>query len=246
MVHERLGEVTVPSGVLTLLDPGHIGVTANSMRDVPTVRVEGVPHDRALPVIAERLAVGRWAGCWDWVAVGVGEGAIARSELQGELIVEHGRVLVADDANADAWIHDASIDGKADFVFWGRDAQALAEVVSAPALGDGNFGWCDLAEGEAVRLGTAVEKAKELRGWLLATDYRPHSHHWQALARARSSSTDSGTIVVGGRKVCLLFTLWGDGWFPVYWDRDEGNRLVRVRIQLRTDASEAAMAKVNS
>ena len=65
-----------------------------------------------------------------------------------------------------------------------------------------------------------VDKLKAANHWLLAIDFRPHSHHFHALAAARKSKHGAGTIDVGGAKVCLFFTSWGDGVFPVYLDLD--------------------------
>ncbi len=245
MARERLGEVTVPSGILTLLDPGHIGVYGSVMRDVPAVRIDGVPRDRVLAIVGERMVDGDWVGCWDWVAIEVAAGEIVHAEPHGQIVVDYARVLVADDGNADAWVHDDSFDGRADFVFWGRDAAALAAAVDAPALADGTFGWKDLPIEEIVARGEAAEALKAERGWKLATDFRPHSHHWQALESVRASTTESATIDVDGRQVCLLMTSWGDGVFPVFCDRDADDRLLRVRVQFHTAESDAAMAAVN-
>lgn len=247
MTRERLGEVTVPSGVLTILDPGHIGMfEAEELEAVPAVSVEDVPRDRALPVWGERVGAGRWADCWDHVIIELDDAPVAGREDVGEAIVDHGRLLLADESNAEKWVHSDCIDGKADFVFWGRDAAALAQAVGAPALAEGEFGWRDLDVDEIVARGTAAEERKEAEGWKLATDFRPHSHHWQALEQARAATTGAATIDVGDLRVCLFFTTWGDGTFPVTVDVAADGHPVRIRIQLRTDDSEAAMAEVNA
>lgn len=247
MTRERLGEVTVPSGVLTILDPGHIGMfEAEEIEAVPAVTIEDLPRDRALVVWGERVGDGRWADCWDHVVIEIDDATAVRTEEVGEAIIDHARVLLADESNAEKWVHSDCIDGKADFVFWGRDAEALAGAVGAPALGDGEFGWRDVDVDELVRRGTAAEERKEAEGWKLATDFRPHSHHWQALEVVRASRTGSATIDVDDLRVCLFLTSWGDGAFPVTVDVAVDGRPVRVRIQLRTDGSEAAMAQVNA
>lgn len=246
MTVEELGMVSVPSGVLTLCDAGHIGMYLNEeIPAVPVVRIEGMPKDRALRVIGKRLGKGRFKQCWDWVAIEIGEGLVKEREPEGEVMVDFARILVADADNANDWIHDDSVDGLADFVFWGRDAEALAQAIEAPALDDGNFGWTDLPIDDVVAKGTRAEEVKDEHGWKLATDFRPHSHHWQALEGVRASDTESATIEVGDRKVCLFMTSWGDGLFPVFTDRTADGTLVRVRIQMRTKETEAAMAAVN-
>jgi hypothetical protein len=246
MTRERLGEVTVPSGVLTILDAGHIGMfEADELEQVPAIAIGDLPRDRALPVWGTRVGKGPWARCWDHVTIEIGGAPAVASEEVGEAIVDHARLLLADESNADKWVHSGCIDGKADFVFWGRDAEALAAAVGAPALGDGEFGWRDLDVDEVVRLGTEVEERKDAGAWKAATDFRPHSHHWQALEAARGAPTDSATITVEDLRVCLFFTTWGDGEFPVIVDVDADGRPVEIRIQLRTAESEAAMAEVN-
>jgi hypothetical protein len=44
----------------------------------------------------------------------------------------------------------------------------------------------------------------------------------------------------------MFFTSWGDGVFPIYLDVDHDDQPVRIRIQLATEASNAAMRSVNS
>jgi hypothetical protein len=108
----------------------------------------------------------------------------------------------------------------------------------APATKEG-YGWTDLpvAEAEAKALEAATFKAENR--WLLATDFRPHSHHFHALAAARKSPQGAGTIEVGGAKICLFFTSWGDGVFPIYLDVDGKERPVQVRVQLAMEAASS-------
>ena len=91
-----------------------------------------------------------------------------------------------------------------------------------------------------------AERRKAAKHLLLATDLRPHSHHFVALAAARQSKDGAGTIEVGGAKVCLFFTSWGDGVFPIYLDRDQHDRPVQLRVQLNTADAIAAMHSVNA
>src|SRR5262249_12531120 len=98
---------------------------------------------------------------------------------------------------------------------------------------------------EAEARAQRAEQLKADHHWLLATDLRPHSHHFHALAAARNSPNGAGTIEVGGAEVCLFFTSWGDGVFPVFLDLDHEDRPVQVRVQLATDAASAAMHAVD-
>jgi len=94
-----------------------------------------------------------------------------------------------------------------------------------------------LAEAEA-----KADRAAQLKSenkWLLATDLRPHSHHFDALAAARASPSSAGVLEVGGARVLLFFTSWGDGVYPVYLDADQDGRPVQIRIQLAPAESKA-------
>jgi hypothetical protein len=241
---EELGRVGVPSGELGLYDVGLAGSLPAERLATWMVIAGGVPRDRALRVIGARLGRGRFAACWDWVAIECGDGEVATSDPLGEATVDFARLLWIDRRGVDAWEHERSLDGKADFVFWGRDAEALAAAIDAPAIDEGH-GWIDLEIAECITRCTRAEELKVARGWRLATDFRPHSHHYLALAQVRATPTESGTIDVGGAPACLFATSWGDGVFPVFADRDAAGALVRVRVQLATAASEEAMESVN-
>ena len=90
-----------------------------------------------------------------------------------------------------------------------------------------------------------AEILKAENDWQLNVDFRPHSHHFHALAAARANPVGAGGLEVGGSKMLLFFTSWGDGVFPIYLDLDAEDRPVRVRIQLATPESNAAMQAVN-
>jgi hypothetical protein len=45
----------------------------------------------------------------------------------------------------------APLDGLADFVFWGKDAPAIAEKFQASRLDDRQFGWVNVPDGEVYR-----------------------------------------------------------------------------------------------
>lgn len=240
---ERLGEITVPSGTLAVFDVGLVGYLPRPALEPALVKT-AVPADRALSVIGQRVGKGRWADCWDHVAVRLGDGEVASSKKLGEAGVDFARLVCMDHGALDHWQHEDSLDGLADFVFWGRDAAQLARAMRAPATKEG-YGWSDLPVAEAEAKALEADKIKAENHWLLATDFRPHSHHFHALAAARKSPQGAGTIEVGGAKVCLFMTSWGDGVFPIYLDVDGEDHPVQVRIQLSTPDSNAAMRAVN-
>ncbi len=193
----------------------------------------GLPTDRALGVLGERVG-GRseWAECWRAVWVEVTGSVVARSERAGDVMVDRARLAFADADALGAWRHEEPIDGRADFVFWGRDAAAAARAASAPSLGDGEFGWRDLPVEEAAERGTGVEELRRERSLRIATDFRPHSHQFYVLDQIRSTPSESGTLEVGGAVLCGFTTTWGDGCFPVFRDLDSSGALARLRVEL--------------
>jgi hypothetical protein len=232
---EQLGEITVPSGTLAVFDVGLVGYLPRPALE-PALVTTAVPANRALPIVGRRLGKGRFADCWDHVAVRLGDGTVTASRKLGEAGVDFARLVCMDHAALDHWQHEDSLDGLADFVFWGRDAAALARTMKAPATGEG-YGWLDLPLAEAEAKALAADTIKAENRWLLAMDLRPHSHHFHALAAARKSPHGAGTIEVGGAQVCLFFTSWGDGVFPIYLDLDGKERPVQVRVQLATEVA---------
>ncbi len=241
---ERLGEITVPSGTLAVFDVGLVGYLPRPALEPALVKT-AVPADRALSVVGQRVGKGRWADCWDHVAVRLGDGEVASSKKLGEAGVDFARLVCMDHGALDHWQHEDSLDGLTDFAFWGRDAAQLARAMRAPATKEG-YGWSDLPVADAEAKALEADKLKAANHWLLARDFRPHSHHFHALAAARKSPQGAGTIEVGGAKVCLFFTSWGDGVFPIYLDLDSKKRPVQVRVQLNTAASNEAMHAVSS
>jgi len=243
-----LGEITVPSGRLAIFDIGLCGFLPRAALEPAIVTCE-VPRDRPLPVVGVAVGKGRFADCWDHVAVVVGSGrggdrdgdAVVTSQKLGEAGVDFARLVCMDHAALDAWEHEDSLDGRADIVFWGRDAGLLARSMSAPRTAEGH-GWTDLPVADAEAKADEIARRKAANHWLLASDLRPHSHHYRALAAARQSPRGAGTLELAGTTMMLLFTTWGDGVFPIYLDRDAEDRPVQVRIQLAPATSNAARA----
>lgn len=238
---ETRGTVSFPSGRAIVVDTGLLagGVDADVLVVVP-----GVPEGGTFDVVGTRVGTGDWAQCWREVSVVFSDAAVASSEEVGQVVVDCARLMFVDAVALDRWRDDDSLDGKADFVFWGRDAAQLAAAIGADELDEG-FGWRDLDVDECVRRGTEAERIKEERGWTLATDYRPHTHHYAVLAQARGSATESGVLDLAGSRLCMFFTTWGDGVFPVFRDLAADGTLVRLRIQLEASGVVEAMALVN-
>jgi hypothetical protein len=238
-----LGEITAPSGTLAIFDIGLVGYLPREALE-PAIVTCAVPRDRALAVHGRRVGRGRFADCWDHVAITLGAGDITHAKKLGKAGVDFARLVCMDHAALDHWQHEDSLDGLADVVFWGRDAALLAKVMNAPRTTEGH-GWVDLPIAVAESKADAIARKKAENKWLLATDFRPHSHHYHALAAARRSPDGAGTLELAGTRLMLLFTSWGDGVFPIFLDLDHDDQPVQVRIQLATAEANAAMAAVN-
>ena len=203
--------------------------------------IAGVPTDAHFTVAGVRMREPELADRWRWVGIQLGEGEHARSETVGEVFVDEARLMLADADALLEWCHEDSLDGLADFVFWGLDAGRAAAAHGAQALEGGELGWLDLPVVEAAQRGLAVEESREREGWAFATDFRPHSHHYEALRQMRASPNGAGTVVVGGAKMCAFLTSWGDGAFPVSVELDGDDRLVRLLIDLGNDETVARL-----
>jgi hypothetical protein len=192
----------------------------------------GAPINKPLRVLGERMPAPGDAN-WKRVIVECNPDLpIVRSVMVGNVGVDYSRLMVADVDALGAWHHEDSLDGLADFVFWGRDAGKVAQTARAPRLSASEFGWLNTPEALAQEHGASIEHLKEKDNLKFATDYRPHSHHWQIMRPTRESPTESGTIEVDGMTVCNFMTTWGDGVFEVYRDLSELNELVQIRIEL--------------
>lgn len=197
--------------------------------------VTGSPVDRSIRIVSEPMPEdGDDRGRWRRVRIECRpELAVATTVPVTHVFVESAGILVADVDALPRW-NDEPADGMADFVFWGRDAEEVARRTGAPLLENGQYGWKDLPIDEAVERGERVE---ELRGGTLrfATDFRPHTHHYFAMEQVREGHTESGVVTVGGAKMCVFMTTWGDGAFLVTRDLASDGALVRVTIDLGTE-----------
>lgn len=116
-------------------------------------------------------------------------------------------------------------------MFWGCDDERLAELVGAPARGDGQYGWKDLPVEEAAARAKAAEEARDRLRLEVVTDLRPHSHHYHVMDQIRTTPTDSAELEVGGARL-VAFSTFGDFDFPVVRELDAAGRLVGVRVDL--------------
>jgi hypothetical protein len=202
--------------------------------------VGDVPTSMPLAIFGQRLG-GQQNESWERILIECrSQIPIARSEKVGSVGVDYARLLIADADALGAWKHEESLDGLADYVFWGEDAERVAHALNAPRLGPNEFGWRDEPEGLAQRHGVEVEEYKGREALKLGTDFRPHSHHWRVMETTRNSPTESGMVEVGGATLCNFMTGWGDGLFDVYRDVGQSGSLIQIRIEFReTDTSSA-------
>lgn len=192
--------------------------------------VSGVPVGESLPVLGERMSPPDKSN-WKRVLVRCNSDSISRSEKVGHVGVDYARLLIADYDVLGAWHHQDALDGLADFVFWGLDAERAAQSIDAPRLSATEFGWTNLPLEQAEERGVAVEEHKRTNNLKFATDFRPHSHHWQVMRDSRITPTESGMADVDGVKVCNFMTTWGDGIFEVHRDLSNSGELVQIRIE---------------
>ena len=229
---EHLGDIAIPSGKLAIFDVGLMGYLPREALEPALIVADVGKRKRKLRVLGKRVGTGRFASCWDHVVVPLNSNEPTHGKKIGEAGVDFARLILVDHAALDHWRHEDSLDGKADFVFWGRDAAALARRMRAPRFGEG-YGWGDLPFADAETKSDLAAKYKAENRWLLAMDVRPHSHHFHILAAARASTTGAGPPALGTSTALLFFTSWGDGVFPVFLDRDADDRPAQIRIQLQ-------------
>jgi len=200
------------------------------------VALAGIPAHQSFPIYAQRMSNEQDKHRWRQVFVEfLPNTTPTQTQLIGHVLVDEARFLFTDADAMGSWNHLDALDGLADYVFWGDDAQAVAKDLGARSLAPEDFGWRDLPVDEALELGAAVQRLRDKRKLKLRGDFRPHSHHYLAMEQVRSSPTESGTITLAGAQMCLMMTTWGDGAFDVYRDLDPAGNLVRLRIDVGSD-----------
>ena len=222
---------------------GRNGAGAFPFFGVSAVAVGGLPGDRPLAVSGTRSLSASFEDRWSSLTLHVHDAPAVRSVEVGVVGVDWARLMFADVDALSSWQREHSIDGLADVAFWGRDADQAATALDAPMLGtvgeDNVQGWRNLAYDDA------FQRAMEVGSWKaadparrLAFDFRPHSHHWQAMAGVRAADTEASTVDVGGARMLMAMTSWGDGMFPVHADFGEHGDVVRVRVAFDTEIGE--------
>jgi hypothetical protein len=216
------------------LDHGD-GVGEVPFHGIWAVTARGIPPDRPLAALGERMPAGPDEGRWRRVWIELRDGRPAGTRRIGHVLVDEARLMTVDADALGAWNDRDTLDGKADLVFWGRDAAAAAAQTGAPAIrfaGEGDlYGWADLPVDEALRRQDLLVAARSSER-KFAFDLRPHTHHWQVMRDVRAAPTASGVLDLGGARLCMFMTTWGDGAFPVEADLDAAGQVLRLRIEL--------------
>ncbi len=226
---EKLGEVSAPSGRLLLLGEERL---AGPDYKRQAIEIDSVPAVAPLEVQAERMIELEGPVAWRTVRIALRPGVQkAWSEKAGQLTVEQPWIMLADPASLGDWRHDSSLDGRADLLIRGRDAEAVAATVGADPLEDG-WGWLDLESDECARKARLVERLETINKRDIEVEIRAHSHHQQMLQQALQSPVGSARIDLGGARLCAFHTSWDAGSFPVLRELDDQGQLVALQIEL--------------
>ncbi|MEU4690282.1 hypothetical protein [Actinoplanes sp. NPDC023714] len=201
----------------------------------PAVPVGDLPADRPLPVTATPGPKG-----WREIQIWMGAGTPVETRRLGDIHVEEERFVFADVGALCSWVHEETLDGLADLVFWGRDEELIAAEFRAGRTGilaDDPYGWTDLPDEEAYQLAVRLQHRQHAEPQAdFAFDFRPHSHHWQALAGIRGSIHDAAVVTAGDADILVARTSVGDGAFPVRLDLDAAGKPAAIRIDLPQSA----------
>jgi hypothetical protein len=250
-----LGHVTTSTGSLVVADFGLLGAF-DSEADTATVaksRADGdtlaftfvgntniqaiachkVPLDTPIAVTACRVESGKFSDRWAHVDVQVRPDAtVAQTEVIGKVLVDFARLAVGDVVSMCGFGGPGTADGLADVVWWGRDAEHVANHAHVPRLSDAEFGYTDLPDEAAEAWVQWLERCKTESSLRFAWDYRPHNYQWQMLGQVRDSATQSGTVDINKNAMVGFMTTWGDDVYDVVAMRDAEGQIARIRIQL--------------
>lgn len=230
MAIERLGHASFPSGRAVIVDLSLLG--GELAQDWPAWAAvcEDVPRG-ALEVKADRVGDGPEADHWRNVWVELGEGVVASSEFAGVIPIESTRLLFIDAKAIETWDLDNSRDGKADFLFHGKDAASLAKLLDAPAYGEG-FGFVDRPIEEVASIAREAAGLLAGRGWAIKTRQAPHTDVHMLVRAAGASSTSSSELELAGTTMCMFVNPWGNGVCKVMLDRNAEGHALRFRLEL--------------
>lgn len=211
------------------------------------VAVRGLPTKRALPIFATPMPDGEFAGRWRSIDIVIDSTAhVSKSLATNGVMVEHGQLICADLKAFGAFRMWHSLDGQADFVFWGHDAANVAQVFHAEAINRHEYGWRNLPLEEIGKHAQEVQEYIDKNGIKVAVDYRPHCNLERLNAQIRNSELEVGQVLLDHAKTCGFSNRWGDGIFEVIRDYDAAGRLVRIRIDVGSEQRQTLMRRVKA
>jgi hypothetical protein len=209
------------------------------------VVVGGLPVGRALRIEATPMPEGEFGGRWRSIDVVIDpDAAVARSVPVQGVMVDHGQLICADLEAFGSFRMWEPLDGLADFVFWGKDAPAIAEKFQAPRLDDRHFGWVNIPDDQIHTYAQSVQDWIASQKLQAGVDYRPHCNLEKLNAQIRDTELESGQLDLAGARACGFSNRWGDGIFTVIRDLDAENRLVRVRLDVGNEENQSRLRHV--
>ncbi len=225
-----LGEVDLPEGVLVILDPG----LERAFRE----------GDHAQQFRTGSIAFGNGASACAVTDLPQNASFSRRPERIGEVAVEHGELLFVGQGPLGAFRMWDSLDGLADFVFFGRDAALLAPRVGALRLDGETFGWRDVPMSEIGTHARATQERVASERLEVVVDYRPHCNLERLNAQIRESPERAGRLSLDGARAVGCDNRWGDGSFDVVVLRDRAGKIARVRVVLETAARATSLRRL--
>jgi len=223
-----------------------VGAAEVFLHGIHAIAISGLPANQPLSIEGRPMEEGPFAKHWRDISLIIKPDAmVAETKKVGHVAVDMGRLMFCDLDSMGEWQHQDTIDGLADLVFWGKDAQRLATKFGAKHIDGSIYGVINKPIDELAALAFQVQKHLELHHLVSAIDFRPHSDHWRMLKAVAECETESGDIELGESRCCGFMTSWGDGFFPIFLELDEHDAPVRLRIDLGTEETIRGMHMVN-
>jgi hypothetical protein len=209
------------------------------------VAVGGLPAGPTLRIEASPMPQGEFAGRWRTIDVVIdADAAVAQSLPVQGVMVEHGQMICADLEAFGAFRMWETLDGLADFVFWGKDALAIAEKFQASRLDDCNFGWVNVPDARMHTYAQPVQDWIKSQRLHAGVDYRPHCNLEKLNAQIRDRELEAGQLELAGAQACGFRNRWGDGIYTVIRDFNAGGRLVRIRLDVGNEETQSRLRRV--
>lgn len=206
------------------------------------VAVSGLPKDRPLPIVATPMPEGEFEGRWRSIDIVLDDKAsVANSLSTMGIMVDHGQFICSDLEAFGEFKMWESLDGLADFVFWGPDAEGVAKKFNAQALESEEFGWIDVAIDEIGKHAQAVQDYVYEHKLRVGSDYRPHCNLEKLNSQVRNSEIETGEIQLKSSTACGFSNRWGDGIFEVIRDFDSEGNLVRIRLDVGNERRQSVI-----